>query len=318
MKPLKQIRTAVIGVGNMGKNHARVYDEISTLCAVTDINGNIGKAVAQQFSVKQYSDFHEMLDQEKPDAVSVVVPTPYHKEVVLECLKRSIPTLVEKPIASNLAEAREMLNLSVKKNTYLLVGHIERFNPAVIRLKNIIDQKRVGKVVSLLAIRVGISPPRIPHANVLLDLSIHDVDICNYLLGEYPKKLNIAKQKLFKHTEVDSVSINLTYQTANASIITNWITPIKMRRLYVTGTEGFIELDYISQRIVFYNKILKLKSDGNLFEFISLLKFPKKEIFVSRKEPLKQELLYFLENRDNGARSTEVKSAIEALRIVLS
>jgi UDP-N-acetylglucosamine 3-dehydrogenase len=317
MKSMKSLRTAVIGVGNMGKNHARVYNGISTLCAVADPDRPLGENVAKTYHARYYDSYITLLDREKPDAVSVVVPTALHKTVVDECLKRKIPTLVEKPIASTLPDAKKMLASAKKSNTFLMVGHIERFNPAVIQLKQFIKEDKIGKLFSLLTIRVGISPPKAPHANVVMDLGIHDVDICNYLLEEFPIRKVIEKQKIFKNSDVDSASVHLTYTGCNAVIMTNWVTPIKIRRLYATGMKGFIELDFLSQKITFYSEIINTVPDGNFIEFISLLKTPKKELFISKKEPLKEELTYFLKKSSQGFDSTSLSASIEALRIVI-
>lgn len=313
----KNIKTAVIGAGNMGKNHVRVYSEITQLVAIADVLPEIGKPLAEKYKTKYYKDYKELIEKEAPDAVSVAVPTNLHKEITIECLKRKIPVLVEKPIAISLKEANEMRAESIKQNVSLMVGHVERFNPAVNELKKIITHKKLGKIINLLAIRVGISPPLLPNSDVSLELAIHDVDIFNYLLDEFPQTTRIKKYKMFKNSIADSASLMLEYSKATALIQTNWITPIKMRKLYVTGTEGFAELDYINQKLVLYDKIIETKPDGDFFELVSLSEGLKKEVFVSKKEPLKQEISFFLKNikvRD----SSNLDDAIKALEILNS
>lgn len=313
MKAAKVMRTALIGAGNMGKNHARVYSEISQFSGIADVVETIGRPLAQKYGVSFYTDYIKMIDEIKPDAVSVVVPTRFHKQVTIDCLKRHIPVLVEKPIALTVDEASEMIEASKKENTFLMVGHIERFNPAVIKLKKIIDQGKLGKIINLLAIRVGISPPRIPNSDVALDLGIHDVDVFNYLLNSFPTSKKIVKHKLFKHNTADSASLFLEYKDTSAMIQTNWITPIKMRKLFVTGSEGFVELDYLSQKITYYNKIINSKIDGNFYEFLSLSETPKREIFVSKKEPLKEEIECFLSYANNKKDKLNPVYALKAL-----
>jgi UDP-N-acetylglucosamine 3-dehydrogenase len=312
----KKIRTAVIGAGNMGKNHARVYAEISNLVAISDLLPETGKVLSDQYGVRFYQDYREMLDIEKPDAVSVVVPTKFHKEVVLECLARKIPSLVEKPIASTVEEANIMLEAAKKYKTFLMVGHIERFNPAIKKLKQLIDTQRLGKIISLLAIRVGIAPPNIPNSDVVLDLGIHDVDIFNFLLDKFPVNKKVIRDKIFKNNKGDSASILLEYDSAIGYIQTNWITPIKMRKLFVTGTNAFVELDYISQRLILYEKILNTNYDGDFFELVSFSDTPKKDIFLSKKEPLKEELKYFISNRIKPSLDS-TKYALNAIKILL-
>lgn len=312
---LRNIKTAVIGAGNMGKNHARVYSEISALVGIADIIPNIGEPLAQKHKTKYYRNYKELIEKESPDAISIAVPTNLHKDITVECLKRKIPVLVEKPIATSLKEANEMRAEAIKQNVFLMVGHVERFNPAVNELKKIITQKKLGKIINLLAIRVGISPPLLPNSDVSLELAIHDVDIFNYLLDEFPQTTRIKKYKMFKNSIADSASLMLEYSKATALIQTNWITPIKMRKLYVTGTEGFAELDYINQKLVLYDKIIETKPDGDFFELVSLSEGLKKEVYISKKEPLKQEILFFLRNMKINNLSN-LNDAIKALEIL--
>lgn len=315
MKSFKKIRTVLIGAGNMGKNHARIYSKISHFSAIADVVPVIGEPLAKRYNIPFYLDYKQMLDEVKPDAVSVVVPTKFHKQVTIDCLKKKVPVLVEKPIASTVEEADEMIDEAERQNTFLMVGHIERFNPAVVKLKKIIEQGKLGKIICLLAMRVGIAPPRISNSDVALDLGIHDIDVFNYLLNEFPKAKKIIKHKLFKNNISDSASILLEYEKASAIIQTNWITPIKMRKLYVTGTEGFVELDYINQKITLYNKRINIKTSGDFYEFLSFSENTTKEVFVSKKEPLKEELTYFLENLEqmNKSNMNDAKNSIEIL-----
>lgn len=312
----KKIRTAVIGTGSMGKHHVRVLGEISHLVGVADISKSLGEALATQYKTKYYQDYRVLIQNEKPEAVVVAVPTNLHAEVALYCLKNNIPTLVEKPIASSLKEAQLLVSESKRRNIYLMVGHIERFNPAVKTLKKFMEQGRFGKIISLLSIRVGLNPPKTAKSDVFLDLGIHDIDIFNFLLNEFPIKRKIMKTKLFAHTISDSAMAILEYRNKTAMIQTNWITPIKMRKLYISATEGYGELDYVNQKLILYDKPLTTKYIGNFFELVSLSENIKREIYISRKEPLKEELHYFLSNI-NSPHNKDVNFSLEALKIAL-
>lgn len=312
---MKKIKVGVIGVGNMGKNHARVYSEIASLVAISDINKEVGLEIAKKYNAHFYVNFKEMIKDEQLDVISVVVPTYLHRNVVFDTLKKGIPTLVEKPIASNFADAQKMQKLAEKYKTLLLVGHVERFNPVIIKLKKIIDEDRLGKVISLLAIRVGISPPNPAASDVAFDLGIHDVDVFNFLLGKFPEKKKVLKTRLFSKNIADSSTLLLEYGETIGIVQTNWVTPVKLRKLYVSGVEGYVELDYIQQKLVLYDKILHTQFDGSFYELVSLSETPKKEIYISKKEPLKEELLYFISNRHNWKLSNGA-DAIEALKIV--
>ncbi len=313
----RKIKTAVIGTGSMGKNHIRVYSEISNLVAIADVRADIGRPLARKYKTKFYTDYRKMLDKEKPDAVSVVVPTQFHKEVAIECLNRKIATLVEKPIAHTVTDAEEILASAQKNKTTLMVGHIERFNPAVLKLKNIINKGTLGRVISMLAIRVGISFPAAKNNDVVVDLAVHDIDVFNFLLDSLPIDKKTIKHKLFKNNLWDSASMLLEYKNAACTIVTNWITPVKMRKLYVTGTDGFVELDYISQKIILHGKHMHKKQDGDFYEFLSMYETPKKEVFLSRKEPLKEELQFFLNSAAYNIK-VDTSFALDALKIILS
>lgn len=313
---MKRLRTAVIGMGNMGQNHARIYSEISDLVAVVDLISE-RKILGERYHAKFYKSYEDMINKEQPDAVSVVVPTHFHSAVVLDCLRHKIPTLVEKPIAETLKEARLMIEASKKEKTFLMVGHIERFNPAITALKALINENKLGSIISILAIRVGINPPKVKNANVALDLSIHDIDVFNYLLDSYPTSKKIINHKVFKSNISDVASLMLEYPGVTCLIQTNWITPIKMRKLLVTGTRGYCEVDYIKQKLTFYDKGSLTKGSSKYSEFVSISDSPKRSVYISKKEPLREELTFFLKSIDNVSDYGSVVNAYKALEILL-
>jgi len=290
----KAIKTAVIGVGNMGFHHARVLSWVSDLAAVCDVDDTTAKSVAKSFKCKAYTDYKELIESEKPDAVTIAVPTVHHFDVADYCLSNKIPILIEKPITPTAKEAWKLINKAKNSGIFLMVGHIERFNPAVRILKNLIDAGKLGQVISLLALRVGLQPPKQSHADVVLDLAIHDIDVFSYLINEHPTQIKIKRTKLFNRNIADAGVVMLTYSGTTGVIQTNWITPIKIRQLFVTGTEGFVKLDYIQQKLTLYDKLLSIKPVGDYFEVVSRFTAPSKELFVSRKEPLMEEMAYFL------------------------
>lgn len=314
---MKKIKTAVIGVGNMGSNHARIYSEISHLVAVSDINPEVGQKLADRYNVEFYQDYKEMIDVEKPEAVSVVVPTQFHSTVAIDCLKKRIPTLLEKPIAKTLGQAKKIISQAEQSKTVLMIGHVERFNPATVALKKIVKEKTLGKIITLLAIRVGLNPPVYPDADVSLDLAIHDIDIFNYLLDSFPKHKKIINHKVYKNNKSDVSLIVLEYSSTTGIIQTNWITPIKIRKLLVTGSKGYCELDYIKQKLFIYNSPVHLSRGGGFSNLLSLSNNPKKNVIVSKKEPLREEISYFLKNKDNFGAFDNGFYAYKAIEVLL-
>jgi UDP-N-acetylglucosamine 3-dehydrogenase len=321
------IKAAVIGVGNMGRNHARVYSELAKvkLVGVADTATKTSKKVAAEFHTEYFRDYQTMLATAGPDMVSICVPTFMHYQVAKTCLQHNIHVLVEKPITMDVKQAEELLAIANKQQLCLLVGHIERHNPAVQKVKQLIEQGDLGEVTAITMRRVGGFPPQIKDADIVVDLAIHDIDIANYLLGRLPTKVQINRQRNHIRRRADSVELFMQYpnhkRSPSAYIQANWITPIKIRQLAITGTEGYLEMDYISQKIDFYKsryiKDLQIPTD-DFAEFVLRFSEPDyQKIKVEKKEPLKQELGYFINCVDKNE-LPDSQYAVEALKIALT
>ena len=304
------LNAAVIGVGNMGRHHARVYSEIRgvKLVALSDINIDSTRELAIKFGCRAYRDYREMIKNESLDMVSIVVPTKLHKRVSMDTIGAGIHTLVEKPIADNTKDAKDIVLAARNNGVKLAVGHIERFNPAVTQLKKLVASGSLGKISSIMAKRVGYFPSAPIDVNVLIEVGIHDIDIFNYILGGLPEVVYASggQASAGKHKE-DYVNVLLGYNGVSALLEVNWITPLKIRRLEVTGSEAFAELDYISQDLVVHHVNKSSAHDSKrIYETINIVK----------KEPLKLELEHFSECIvNNKTPLNDGKSAYEALRI---
>ncbi|RLJ08827.1 MAG: gfo/Idh/MocA family oxidoreductase [Candidatus Aenigmatarchaeota archaeon] len=290
------VKVAVIGTGNMGRHHARVYSELgeSELVAVTDINKRKGKQIAKKFKCKFYSDYKTMLKNESVDAVSVAVPTFLHKEVSLGCIEEGKHVLVEKPIAKTLEDAKTIINYAKKKKIKLAVGHTERFNPAVQKLKELIQKNRLGKIITISAKRVGLLPPQIRDANVIIDIAVHDIDVFNYLLEKKPTKIYATAGKALIAKREDYADILMKYDGTNAFIQVNWVTPVKIRTLSVTGIKGYAELNYMTQDLFLFKSDWSYIREKTFTDIKKLGTPKKKRIKIQKEEPLKRELRSFL------------------------
>ena len=287
------INVGVIGVGNMGKHHARVYSEMKEcrLVAVSDVDEEKGKKIAKQHNCEYYKNFQEMLKD--IDAVSIAVPTVFHKAVALECIKAGKHVLIEKPIADTVENAKEIIEAAKRNRVKVAVGHVERFNPGVQRLKSMMKKGELGTITTVLARRVGVFPPQIKDANVIIDLAVHDIDILNYLLGKMPTRIHAEAGKALISRREDYADILLKYDGINAFVQVNWITPIKIRSLAITGTKGYAELNYVTQEFMLY----KSKYEKKFETFEDIVKFAEPEIIrikVRKSEPLKEELKDFI------------------------
>lgn len=311
------MNVAVIGVGNMGKNHARVYSVLdgAKLVAVCDVDP-VGKEIAEKYECKYYKDYRVMLEKESLDAVSVCVPTSLHYEVVKELIGRGIHVLVEKPITDSVEEGEKLVKLAREAGVKLAVGHIERFNPAVQKLKEVIEKGKLGKITSMIARRVGLFPSQIKDANVIVDLAVHDIDVFNYLLREGPRKVYAKAGRALINKREDYADILLEYEKASGFIQVNWMTPIKIRTLSISGVKGYAELNYITQELVFYKSVYEKTHDG-FDDFVVKFGEPEKEnVPVEREEPLKLELRDFLGSiRDNRDPLVTGEDGIVTLRV---
>jgi len=281
------IKVGVIGVGSMGINHARIYSELEKegrvkLVGVSDASEERANEVAARYKTLAFADYKRLLSQ-SPDAVSIAVPTTLHKKVALNAIGRGIHVLVEKPIADTTKNAEGIIKATGKNNIKLQVGHVERFNPAVTKLKKLIDAGELGKVVSISTKRVGPYNPRIRDVGIILDLGVHDIDIISHLFGQRVETV-FAKAGSSIHTKEDHAIVVLNFEGDQCGIIeTNWLTPHKTRTLNVVGTGGIAYVDYIKQTLEVYDKE------------------QAKNMTVERKEPLRLELESFLQCVENDS-----------------
>ena len=267
----------MVGVGEKGQNHVRVYNEMENadLVGIADVNERKVKEIANQHKTKAFTNYKDLLNEDL-NAVSIVVPTILHKKVALEFIGEGVNCLIEKPIASNIGDAKEIIKEAEKNNVKLAVGHIERFNPVVTKLKEIIEKGILGKMLLISTRRVGPFVPRITDVGIIVDLATHDIDVVRYLIGK--EAVNIfAKSGGIKNKKGDHALILLDFGDVSASIEVNWFTPHKVRSLVATGTEGIAYLDYLKQEIEVYNSECKMIQK------------------IERKEPLREELEHFLE-----------------------
>jgi len=314
-----ELRCGVVGIGMMGKNHARIYNQIegAQLVAIADTDERQGKTIADQYRCEFYADYRDMLANEMLQGVSVCTPTSLHYEISKEIIHNRIGLLVEKPICDNIEQARSLILDAKKNNVTLMVGHIERYNPAVMKLKEMILQGIFGELIAIQANRLGLSPPRIKDANVVIDFAIHDIDICNYLFDDLPDKVCFNCGRAILSDRIDHVEAMLNYGNKVAIINSNWITPVKIRTLSVTGTNGFAELDYINQNL----KLYRLDLQNSFVDFIDFIdKFgntKKQELEIKRNEPLMIEVNSFINELKSDKVGRVDDFAVHALEIAL-
>ncbi|ALM76140.1 UDP-N-acetylglucosamine 3-dehydrogenase [Thermococcus barophilus] len=298
------IRVGVVGVGNMGRHHARVYSELAKegkveFIGVADANFKRAKEIAGQYKIRAFQDYRELMS--KVDAVSIAVPTSLHKQIALDFIEKGVNILVEKPIAESIESAQEIIKAAKANNVVLMVGHIERFNPAVLKLREILRDGALGEIVTLMAKRVGPFPPQIKDVGVIVDLAVHDIDVMSFLLGEQVKEVYAKAGSAKNPLELEDYAVMvLTFESATGIVETNWLTPHKVRKLSVVGTEGIAELDYINQELTLYNH-----------EWIRKAK-------IQKREPLRNEIEHFVECIEKGVEPiVSGRDGLHALKVAI-
>ncbi len=300
---MRTVNVGVIGVGAMGYNHARVYYRLenANLVAVSDVSERTLKKVCKKYDTKGYNDIEDLLNDPEIEVVSVCVPTTHHYDVVMKAIEHGKHVLVEKPIAFTEEEAEGMIKAAKEKGVILSTGHVERFNPAVQKAKELIENDVIGDVVSASAKRVGPFPPRIKDVGVAIDLAIHDLDVMYYLFDEEVSQVYATMGSILDKCEYeDHAEIMVNFEDVTGILEVNWLTPYKRRQIEITGTDGIISVDYIDQSIDVHGKFAQ-------------------DIQIKHEEPLKEELSSFLECVVNNEKPVITgEDGLNALRMVLA
>jgi len=286
---LKRLRVGVIGVGNMGQHHARVYNEMPEveLIGLADTDESTLNEVSQRFGVNRYLDYKEFFG--KVDAVSIVVPTSYHYDISRGFLERGVHVLVEKPVTKTIEEI-DTLNKIAKENGLILqVGHTERFNPAVQELFNLVE-----KPIFVEANRLGPASARNLDIGVVLELMIHDIDIILSLVKSSVKKVNAMGSSVYSDFEDIAVAQLVFENGCLATLASSRVTAERVRKLEVTLEDAFVSVDYIDQNITFRRQLSsKYVFDKNSTRYQR--KFLLEKPFISKEEPLRLELNHFIQ-----------------------
>jgi len=293
------IKAAVIGVGNMGRHHIRVYAEMEDveLLAVADTDEMAAQRAMHSFRVNVYADYREMLDQEKPDVVSIAVPTQHHGEVACGAMSRGVHVLVEKPLALTETEGQRIIDMAATHGVKLMVGHIERFNPAIVEVKKRLDRQELGQIFQIYARRLSPFPGRIQDVGVVLDLATHDIDVMRYLLGSEVERVYAEIKRKVHQSSEDLLSGLLRFTNGVIGVLdVNWLTPTKVRQLTVIGEGGMYLVDYLMQDVSFYkNSELDMDSSWQMLRtFRGVREGDMVRVHIEKREPLRLEIESFI------------------------
>ena len=277
-----KLKIGVVGVGFWGSNHVRVLRELESveMKAVCDIDLEKAKNVAKKFGVpKYYQNLDDMLNREELDAVTVCTPSVSHAEIAVRILESGLNVFVEKPLASNPDGCLRIIDAAKSNNRFVMTGFIERFNPAVSKAIELLKAGEIGEVIMSHARRIGWWPQRIGDVGVVKDTAIHDIDLTRYIFEQEPAGV-YARGGSLRHRFEDHVQAMMIFEDESrvAFIEANWLTPRKKREMLITGNEGVISIQFLTQ-------VISLEKADVAIE--PILKW---------KEPLRIELNHFIES----------------------
>jgi UDP-N-acetylglucosamine 3-dehydrogenase len=290
----KKLRVVLLGLGRMGRNHLRLINESPDF----ELAGVVDTGTSRPERATFFPDIAALKGVDF-DAAIVATPTATHRDVVLELVGMKKHVLVEKPIASTYARGREVLTAASDAGVKVAVGHVERFNPVVRKLREVIRGGWLGDPIHFSFTRVGGYPETILEGNnVLLDLAVHDIDAFRSFVGQVRVEASMAHSS-FRAGVLDTAEIVLESAAGpSASVHVNWVTPTKIRTLRVTGTRGVCFMDYILQSCELYggNLTQRIEPTGvdSLESIQEHYRTTDRVMFgVTKEEPLRIQLQQF-------------------------
>ena len=248
----RELRIGLAGLGSMGRNHLRILASRSDirLVAIADpVAAALSAAVASS-GAQPFDEPLAMIAEAELDALIVAAPTTSHVPLALAAIDRDIPVLIEKPLAESAEEGERIVVAARRRGVPVQVGHVERFNPAVLELGRLIKDGWLSSIYSIASRRAGPFPARIRDVGVTIDLATHDADILSWIAGERPSRV-YAETAQRIHASHEDLLFGLLHFPSGATgmLDVNWLTPAKRRQLVVVGEEGMFELDYLTQRL---------------------------------------------------------------------
>jgi len=289
-----RLKVAVVGAGSMGMNHLRVLrdfnEEQVQLAGVAETHEPTLKRAMGRFHVAGYPDYRQMIEEVHPDLVAVVVPTYLHFEVASYLLEQGINVLLEKPITNTIEEALTLIQLARVHGAKLAVGHVERFNPAIMEVKRQLVAGELGQVFHLHARRLGPFPPRIRDVGVTLDLATHDIDVMRYLADAEVAHVYAETQRRI-HTRYEDLLLGVLRFSNDAIGVldVSWLTPTKVRELSITGEKGMYLVNYLTQDLYFYENDYTPTTWDALRSLTGVSEGTMTRLKVQKVEPLRLE-----------------------------
>jgi len=244
------VRVGVVGTGGWGKNHVRVLNELQVLAAVCDVDQQRTDSFSRSFHVPGYTSLDAMLKKEKLDAVTICTPASTHFQIATEALAAGVHAFVEKPMTTTVGDAESLIEAARSAKRYLTVGFIERFNPPITALKQMISDGKLGELILLEFHRENRRGQNISDVGIVKDASVHDIDTACWLFGQVPRVVYArvgATLVPMEHEDFATILLGFSGQKT-AFLVTNWITPNRVRTMSAVFSGGVVDVDFVSQQ----------------------------------------------------------------------
>lgn len=281
----------------MGRNHLRVLGEIPgvRLTAVADPVAETLDGAADSTSAQRFLEPMDLLAGADVDAVVIASPTMTHLPLALAAIDRGLPVLIEKPLAATPADASLIVDAAAARGIPVQVGHVERFNPAVLELGRLLDEGWLSTVFAISSRRGGPFPARIRDVGVTMDLATHDVDILSRIAGERPTRVTAETAQRVHEDHEDLLFGLMRFPSGTVAMLdVDWLTPTKRRILTVLGDDGMFELDYLTQRLTF-TRATDVSKPALIAGYAPTFVGETADLPVSGGEPLRMELEAFID-----------------------
>lgn len=292
------LRGVVVGLGVMGSHHARVLDSLPGVELVAAVDRSATRRAAAEVTLHRtsiHATLEEALAAHELDFAGIALPVEHLPTAAHVALQAGLHVLVEKPTAPDEDRALAMAAAAEERGLVLGVGHIERFNPAVVELKRKLDAGTIGRIMQIQARRLSPYPNRDSMLGVSLDLASHDIDVMRYLTASDVTRVYAETEQRIHDRGEDLLAATLRFADGTTGLLeVNWVTPTKVRQLSVTGEEGMLVVDYLTQELRLY-KHPTASTDWDTLASIrgggegDMIRFA-----LNRHEPLRREWEEFL------------------------
>ncbi|MFA5891132.1 MAG: Gfo/Idh/MocA family oxidoreductase [Actinomycetota bacterium] len=293
---MSTLRTAVLGLGVMGRHHVRVWQEIPgvQLVAVGDIDAEAVERATRGRTFAGYTEFERLFEESQPDAISIAVPTSFHEQIAVAAMERGIAVLIEKPLGPDAAAARRIVECAERTGAVATVGHIERFNPAVLELERRLADAPLGRIFQIKSRRTGPMAARIRDVGVTIDLATHDIDIMRQVARAPITRVYAETAQRIHSMREDLFTGLFRFASDVVGLLDiNWLTPTKIRELSVAGERGMFVVDYLTQDLTFYENSEADPNFAPLAQVSGVSEGNMIRYAIQRQEPLRAELVAF-------------------------